>query len=429
MAHDKSVAIWDDSKSVTEFRKIFFEDLNDTEFKMVVGMGMATGLNPFMRELYATVYNKDNPSKRKVSIFIGRDGYRKAAAQHKDYDYHLAEAVYSNDKLLIKNGRIDHQVTTPAKKQRGMLVGAYCVIKRKSATQEIHHYVDFGEYNTGKNVWASKPATMIKKVAEAQGLRMAFPDLFGGTYDSSEQWDDQVSAEPRPTVTQVVENLIRPATHSKLEKKFNELKEASGSDDGKIEAYKQGILKTYGKKSFKDITEAGAQRLIDSLGKKIQEHKNGQSPTSRNTPNEAAKCPQSEQKTPNSPHPQKNDVIDGEIVEEKPSSEAHKKFQRMNEDQAKELDKLVREYGDLAGLEGPKLTAWRTNMIKKYCNVYSEVKLSYDDANYLTDAIAEEIAIYRDGLKKEEEKTKSEPNIADFAEEVFKDDKPPKEKK
>ena len=38
-------------------------------------------------------------------------------------------------------------------------------------------------------LWDTKPATMIKKVAEAQGLRMAFQSQFGGTYHESENWE------------------------------------------------------------------------------------------------------------------------------------------------------------------------------------------------------------------------------------------------
>lgn len=52
------------------------------------------------------------------------------------------------------------------------------------------------EYNTGRSVWAQKPSTMIKKVAEAQVLRMTFQELFAGTYDESEQWDDDRKEQP-----------------------------------------------------------------------------------------------------------------------------------------------------------------------------------------------------------------------------------------
>jgi hypothetical protein len=53
----------------------------------------------------------------------------------------------------------------------------------------MYVFVELSEYSTGKSLWNSqtgKPATMIKKVAEAQALRMAFQDLLGGTYGEEE---------------------------------------------------------------------------------------------------------------------------------------------------------------------------------------------------------------------------------------------------
>jgi len=46
--------------------------------------------------------------------------------------------------------------------------------------------VFFKEYSTGKNLWASKPMTMIAKVAEMHALRMAFPEELAKTYVEEE---------------------------------------------------------------------------------------------------------------------------------------------------------------------------------------------------------------------------------------------------
>ena len=39
--------------------------------------------------------------------------------------------------------------------------------------------------------WSSKPATMIRKVAQVQALREAFPDTLGGLYTADEQGVDE----------------------------------------------------------------------------------------------------------------------------------------------------------------------------------------------------------------------------------------------
>src|SRR5262249_1271140 len=50
--------------------------------------------------------------------------------------------------------------------------------------------VFFTEYNTGKNLWNSKPRTMIAKVAEMHALRMACPEELSQTY-SEEEFDKE----------------------------------------------------------------------------------------------------------------------------------------------------------------------------------------------------------------------------------------------
>lgn len=180
---DNEVTLWNDNNLISEIKKIYGRDLNEGEFRTFVELGRATGLNPFLREIWAVKYGSSA-----AQIFVGRDGYRKSAQSNPDYDYHQVDAVYSNDDFdfdLCK-GEIKHKYNL---KDRGRLIGAYCLVKKRKSSKPIFCYVDLNEYNTGKGIWTGKPATMIKKVAEAQGLRMAFQELFAGTYDESENWN------------------------------------------------------------------------------------------------------------------------------------------------------------------------------------------------------------------------------------------------
>lgn len=56
--------------------------------------------------------------------------------------------------------------------------------------------VFFKEYTTGKNLWASKPMTMIAKVAEMHALRMAFPEELSQAYVEEEVTPIKVEATP-----------------------------------------------------------------------------------------------------------------------------------------------------------------------------------------------------------------------------------------
>lgn len=166
------INVWIDR--IDDIRKVFGNGLTEAEFDFFKGLGLASDLDPFRKEIWAVKYGS-SPAQ----VFIGRDGYRVIALKHADYDYHQCDCVYDNDAFEINNGEVHHRYNL---KDRGKLIGAYCITKRKSASKAVYHFVKFAEYNTGKSLWVSKPETMIKKVAEAHALRAAFPSDLGGTY-------------------------------------------------------------------------------------------------------------------------------------------------------------------------------------------------------------------------------------------------------
>ncbi len=206
-----NMMIWDDSKKLEEIRQIFAPKLNTQEFDAFVGMGKASGLNPFLREIWAVKYQDNAPAQ----IFVGRDGYRKAAQRHSQYDFHECDAVYSNDKFKRNSisGEIIHEYNL---KDRGELLGAYCIVKRKSSARPSYTWVKLSEYSTGKSLWnpqTGKPETMIKKVAECQGLRSAFQDLLGGTYSDGEadSMQEQPTIQNKYTKSQVLMDKLKAA--------------------------------------------------------------------------------------------------------------------------------------------------------------------------------------------------------------------------
>ena len=185
------MSMWEDSQRIEEIRRLFAPKLSDSEFHFFVGLGKATGLNPFLREIWSVKYQENTPAQ----VFIGRDGYRKAAQSHPDYEWHEPDSIYENDLFEKLNGQISHKYNL---KDRGKLIGAYCLVKRKSSTKPVCIRVSIEEYSTGKSLWNTKPETMIKKVAEAQALRLCFQDLLGGTYGEEE-------LPPTPAVMRVVD--------------------------------------------------------------------------------------------------------------------------------------------------------------------------------------------------------------------------------
>lgn len=199
--------MWEDNAKLAEIRKLFAPKLTDMEFQFFVGMGKATNLNPFLREIWAVKYS----DKEAAQIFIGRDGYRKSAQSHRDYDYHQCDAVYENDEFEMNDGVIKHKYNL---KNRGELLGAYCIAKRKNSERPCYVFAELREYSTGKSLWrepglyknekgymsqGGKPATMIKKVAESQCLRAGFQELFAGTY-GEEEMESMRNQESKPVI-------------------------------------------------------------------------------------------------------------------------------------------------------------------------------------------------------------------------------------
>lgn len=276
----QDVTIWEDQTQLQEVKQIYGQNLDDGEWRTFLAIGKATGLNPFLREIYAVKYGN-----QKASIFIGRDGYRKSAQANEDYDYHTVDAVYDNDEFKMIAGEPNHQYKL---KDRGSLVGAYCIVKRKSASKAMYVFVEFVEYYAGHKesypdgkiktnsygamkptVWDTKPATMIKKVAEAQALRMAFQDIFAGTYDESEDWETK---EVKPVKDEIVIDQTPVALRTEeqmtvLQDLFTIVAEHEGVSIDKIA---ESTLKALFKISdFQQLTEANATSLIAKLEKKV----------------------------------------------------------------------------------------------------------------------------------------------------------------
>ena len=276
--------IWDDSKKLEEIRKIFAPKLNTQEFDAFVGMGKAAGLNPFLREIWAVKYQDSAPAQ----IFVGRDGYRKAAQRHSEYDFHECDAVYSNDKFKRNSitGEIAHEYNL---KDRGELLGAYCIVKRRSSERPSYTWVKLSEYSTGKSLWnpqTGKPETMIKKVAESQGLRAAFQDLLGGTYGEEEMNERGEVCEPKQTKSEVLMNKLKTAKGKAIEiegnvidvtptqetgeaanptqmKEIHALISVKGFANGRL----QKAMQYYGIETIAQLTSSQADHFIAQLNK------------------------------------------------------------------------------------------------------------------------------------------------------------------
>lgn len=137
-------------------------------------------LNPFTKEAYLIHYDNKNGDTAST-IVLGKTCYLKMAERHPQYDGFEAGVVVLDSEvgeIYHREGSIVYDGET--------LLGGWARVYRKDRSRPCFEEVRLSEYDTKKSLWATKPATMIRKVALVHALRESFPATFGSLYDESE---------------------------------------------------------------------------------------------------------------------------------------------------------------------------------------------------------------------------------------------------
>ena len=167
------------AKKIKEYCDVFLNNsLNDKETAQFIEIATAYNLNPFKREIYCVPYESYNKLKgckeRKLSIVTGYEVYLKRAERS-------GKLAGWEVKTGGKFGQSDF---------RGIIK-----IYRHDWKEPFQHEVYFSEYKQNTHIWNTKPVTMIKKVAVAQGFRMAFPDEMGGLPYTSDELPENMTKD------------------------------------------------------------------------------------------------------------------------------------------------------------------------------------------------------------------------------------------
>lgn len=217
-------------------------------------------LNPFLREAYIVKYGD-----QAAQMVVGKDAFTKRAESNPNYKGAKSGVIVVNLNKQIENREGTFVYTEGGEK----LVGGWARVHFRDDKEEVFNTVSLSEYNTGKSLWASKPATMIRKVALVQALREAFPNALGQLYIAEEVGvdeelptepinpeKDQAPQEPSKMAGNDLKNQIMQLAHEK------ELMTGEGKDAdiSKLEALanKNGM-------SLRALTEDQANELINIL--------------------------------------------------------------------------------------------------------------------------------------------------------------------
>jgi phage recombination protein Bet len=139
------------------------KELTKDEASQFIEISQGFGLNPFKREIYVAVFNKNDPSKRQLSIVIGYEVYLKRAERIRALDGWKCwtEGSGQDMKAIIQIYRKDRQYPFQWE------------VPYKEAVQL--------KMGGGPNYfWSKMPSLMLKKVCISQGFRLCFPDDLGG---------------------------------------------------------------------------------------------------------------------------------------------------------------------------------------------------------------------------------------------------------
>lgn len=168
----------DQQLSVDDVVNYINPDATKSEAWMFLQYCRSMGLNPLARDVHLVVYSGEGG--RKCNFIAGKESFAKRAEANSNFDGFKAGIIVRRD-----DGAFDYREGTFLVDGETLL-GGWCEVYRRDRTQPFKAAVALKDYDTGKSVWRTKKATMIRKVAFVQAHREAFPGALGGMYDQAE---------------------------------------------------------------------------------------------------------------------------------------------------------------------------------------------------------------------------------------------------
>jgi len=103
--------------------------------------------------------------------------------------YSLVTSIDYARKVGMRSGIVGKSAPSFEVDEKGQIISCSITVKRSvgGTIGDFTATAYFSEYSTGKNLWVSKPRTMIAKVAEMHALRMACPEELAQAYVEEER--------------------------------------------------------------------------------------------------------------------------------------------------------------------------------------------------------------------------------------------------
>jgi len=231
------------------------------EFSLFMHLAKEYELDVLKKEIWLVKYGS-----YPAQIFVGRDGFRTIA--HRSGNFAGMKTFSTMIEEPIEIEYYDKKTKKQKKFTRKYHYSATCQVHVKGIDIPFERTVYENEYSTGRDLWATKPRTMIEKVAQCQTLREAFS--ISGVVDPVEIQKDPVVPE------YTIEDIPKRAEINK------ELKEAKTFDE--FEIIFREFCFDYGKKSLKTLSgkQGNNTETWEDLFEQHRKRVNGENPFDAN---------------------------------------------------------------------------------------------------------------------------------------------------
>lgn len=177
------------------------KEITDSEFNMFFQLCKINKVNPFLREAYIIKYGN-----MPATIVLDYKVLQQIAEDNKAY-----KGMRHGVIVQTKDGEVLERLGE-YKLSSEVLIAGWCEVYRSDREHPTKVVAMFDEFKGTKSDgslntnWAGKPCFMICKVAKAQALREAFPNLVGSNVYISEEMDSV--KQPTPTGKTTISNSI-----------------------------------------------------------------------------------------------------------------------------------------------------------------------------------------------------------------------------
>lgn len=168
--------------------------VTDQDLTQFISICKYNQLNPFLNEAYLVKFGN-----KPAQMIVSKEALMKRAEACDTYEGIQAGVIVMRGSEAIE---LEGCFYLPGDK----LVGGWAKVYRSDKKFPFVAKVRFEEYNKGQSTWNDKPSTMIRKVAEVQALREAFPTQLGAMYTAEEQGVRTIDANAEDVTEQIKAN-------------------------------------------------------------------------------------------------------------------------------------------------------------------------------------------------------------------------------